>query len=79
MPNNKSQKKNPGSRNKTHPKQSLENNMVETNITQELLTWYDTITKQNYFSFKEHTHIQTEGLVMGAHIVQHPLRNFPTS
>jgi hypothetical protein len=45
---------------------AFENNMVETNITQELLTWYDTIIKQNYFSFKEHTHIQTEGLAMGA-------------
>jgi hypothetical protein len=44
---------------------ALESNGVETNTTQELLSWYDTVTKQNYFSFKKHTHIQTEGLAMG--------------
>jgi hypothetical protein len=46
--------------------ESLENNMVDTEITQELLAWYDTITKQNFFSFRKHTHIQTDRMDMEA-------------
>jgi len=40
--------------------------MVEPKIRHELLARYDTITKQNFFSFKQHIHIQTDGLAMGA-------------
>jgi uncharacterized protein (DUF1697 family) len=39
---------------------ALENNRIETSTTQELLSWYDTITKQNYFSFREHTSKQKD-------------------
>jgi hypothetical protein len=46
--------------------ESLQNNVVDTEITKELLTWFDTITKQNFFSFRKHIHIQTDGLAMGA-------------
>jgi len=42
------------------------NNLVDPDIRQELLSWYDTITKQNYFLDKDNTIIQKEGLVMGA-------------
>jgi hypothetical protein len=45
---------------------TLENNMVEPNIKHELLTWYDTITKRNFFSFKQHIHVQTDELAMRA-------------
>jgi hypothetical protein len=45
---------------------SLEKNMVEPNIKHELLAWYDTITKQIFFSFKQHIHIPTDELAMGA-------------
>ena len=31
-----------------------------------MLSWYDTITKQNYFSSKNKTLIQQDGLAMGA-------------
>jgi hypothetical protein len=44
----------------------LENNMVNPNIRHELLAWYDAITKQNYFTYKQHIHIQKDGLAMGA-------------
>jgi len=30
------------------------------------MKWYDTITKQNYFSYKNNILIQKEGLAMGA-------------
>jgi hypothetical protein len=45
---------------------SLQNNMVDTEVTKELLRWFDTITKQNFFSFRKHIHIQMDGLAMGA-------------
>jgi hypothetical protein len=45
---------------------TLENSMVNPNIKQELLAWYNVITEQNYFSFKQHIHIQKDGLAMGA-------------
>jgi len=42
------------------------NNLVDTDTRQERLSWYDTITKQNYFRHKENITIQKEGLAMGA-------------
>jgi len=42
-------------------------NTLRKNLTErELLSWYDTITKQNYFSSKNKTLIQQDGLAMGA-------------
>jgi hypothetical protein len=40
--------------------------MVNPNVKQELLAWYDAVTEQNYFSFKQHIHIQKDGLAMVA-------------
>jgi hypothetical protein len=39
---------------------------VNNDATQEILLWYDTITKQNYFSHNNTIYIQQEGLAMGA-------------
>jgi len=54
----------------THTRKILEdvtrNNLVDPDIRQELLSWYDTITKQNYFLHKKNIIIQKEGLAMGA-------------
>jgi hypothetical protein len=36
------------------------------NTQQELLMWYDTITRQNYFTHKEQIVVQQDGLAMGA-------------
>jgi hypothetical protein len=44
----------------------MKDNLVNPNIGNELLAWYDVITKQNYFSYKYHIHIQKDGLAMGA-------------
>jgi hypothetical protein len=44
----------------------LVNQNVNSDATQEILLWYDTITKQNYFSHNNTTYIQQEGLAMGA-------------
>ena len=41
-------------------------NFVDTDTRKELLSWYDTITQQNYFQHKENISIQKEGLAMGA-------------
>jgi uncharacterized protein YfkK (UPF0435 family) len=57
---------------------TLERNGIDTNTTQELLSWYDTVTKQNYFSFREHAH-PNRRTGNGRPIVQHPLRNFPST
>jgi hypothetical protein len=42
------------------------NNMVDPDIRHELLSWFDTVTKQNYFLHNNNTITQKEGLAMGA-------------
>jgi len=55
------------------------NNLVDTDTRKELLSWYDTITKQNYFRHKE-THNHPEKRPRnGRPVLQHPFRNFPTT
>jgi len=44
----------------------IEVNMLNTDIKYELLTWYDVITKQNYFSNKGEIIIQNKGFIMCA-------------
>jgi hypothetical protein len=41
-------------------------NLLDSRTNQELLTWYDTITKQNYFTKENNIIIQNDVLVMGA-------------
>jgi len=41
-------------------------NLLDSHTNQELLTWYNTITKQNYFTNKNNIIIQNDGLAMGA-------------
>jgi hypothetical protein len=41
-------------------------NLLDSHTNQELLTCYDTITKQNYFTNKNDIIIRNEGLAMGA-------------
>jgi hypothetical protein len=41
-------------------------NLLDSHTNQELLTWYDTITKQNDFTNKNNIIIQNDGLAMGA-------------
>ena len=43
-----------------------QNNLVNPDVKQELLSWFDTITKQNYFLSNDNIIIQKEGLAMGA-------------
>jgi len=45
---------------------TLTQNLVESHTKQELLGWYDIITKQNYFLHKDKTLFQKDGLAMGA-------------
>ena len=45
---------------------TLKKNQTNPPAEQELLNWYDTITKQNYFSNKDKILIQQDGLAMGA-------------
>jgi hypothetical protein len=40
--------------------------LINPQTKQELLKWYDVITKQNYFAHKEQIGIQHDGLAMGA-------------
>jgi len=40
-------------------------NLPDSNTRQELLTWYETITKQNYFTSKGNKIIQKDGAGMG--------------
>ena len=42
------------------------NNTINPDIRHELLSWFDTITGQNYFLHKNNTIVQKEGLAMGA-------------
>jgi hypothetical protein len=44
----------------------MKNNLLDSQTQQELLSWYDIITKQNYFSNNNDIVIQNEGLAMGA-------------
>ena len=44
----------------------LQQRLIHPNTQQELLKWYDIITKQNYFAHKEQTVVQRDGLAMGA-------------
>ena len=44
----------------------LAHNIVDPQIQQELLHWYDIITKQNYFTSNNEIIIQQDGLAMGA-------------
>jgi len=45
---------------------TLTQNLIDPHTKQELLEWYDVIAKQNYFSHKDKTLIQRDGLAMGA-------------
>jgi hypothetical protein len=45
---------------------TLEENKIGTQTRQELLNWYDIITKQNYFTNNRKILIQQDGLAMGA-------------
>jgi len=45
---------------------ALENNIPNPQTRDELIKWYDTITKQNYLSNNGKIMIQKEGLAMGA-------------
>jgi hypothetical protein len=44
----------------------LEQNGTDSKVIQELMSWYDTITSQNYFTHSENIQIQKDGLTMGA-------------
>jgi hypothetical protein len=44
----------------------MEFNLLDCNTKHELLTWYDTITKQNYFIKKENIITQNDRSAMGA-------------
>jgi hypothetical protein len=45
---------------------TLDKNLIEPQVKQKLLVWYDLITKQNYFSNNDKILIQQAGLAMGA-------------
>ena len=45
---------------------TLTQNLIDPHTKQELLEWYDVITKQSYFSHKDTTLIQSDKLAMGA-------------
>jgi len=42
---------------------------LDSHTNQELLTWYDIITKQNYFINKNNIITQNDGLVMRPHLL----------
>jgi hypothetical protein len=44
----------------------LKQYLIEPTKQQEILTWYDVITQQNYFSHNEQIIVQQDGLAMGA-------------
>ena len=44
----------------------IEHNPIDTQIKQQLLNWYDVITKQDYFINNKEIIIQNNGLAMGA-------------
>jgi len=45
---------------------TLKQNSLDPHTQRELLSWYNTITKQNYFMNNGNILIQEDGLVMGA-------------
>jgi DNA-directed RNA polymerase subunit H (RpoH/RPB5) len=44
----------------------MEHNLIDAQVTQELLKWYDVTRKQNYFINNNDIIIQNDGLAMGA-------------
>jgi hypothetical protein len=44
----------------------MKQNLVDPQTQHELMRWYETITKQNYFTYHKNILIQKEGLAMGA-------------
>jgi hypothetical protein len=44
----------------------LKHELIDPQTQQELLQWFDVITRQNYFTHKKQTVIQQDGLAMGA-------------
>jgi len=44
----------------------MKQNLVDPQTQHELMRWYETITKQNYFTYNNNILIQKEGLAMGA-------------
>jgi coproporphyrinogen III oxidase-like Fe-S oxidoreductase len=47
-------------------KQALINNLTQQNEIDEILNWYDIITRQNYCCFNKTMYTQLDGLAMGA-------------
>jgi hypothetical protein len=45
----------------------MKKNLVDPQKQYELMSWYETITKQNYFTYNNKVMIQNEGLAMGSH------------
>ena len=45
---------------------TLERNQLDPQTRQELMSWYDAITRQNYFTNNGEILIQKDGLAMGA-------------
>ena len=44
----------------------MKQNLVDPKTQHELIRWYETITKQNYFAYNNKVMIQNEGLAMGS-------------
>jgi hypothetical protein len=44
----------------------MKQNLVDTQTQHELMSWYETITKQNNFTYNNKVMIQNEGLAMGS-------------
>ena len=57
--------KHPCKKTKTILENMLTQNIVDPQTQQELLQWYDVITKQNYFTNNNDIIIQHDGLAMG--------------
>jgi len=43
----------------------MKQNLVDPQTQQELMSWYETITKQNYFTYNSKVMIHKEGLAVG--------------
>jgi ankyrin repeat protein len=52
---------------------------TEPQTQSEILSWYDVITKQNYFTHNNNIVIQRDGLAMGALIIRPNCRNLSTT
>jgi hypothetical protein len=44
----------------------MKEKLVDPQTQHELMNWYETITKQNYFTYNNKVMIQNEGLAMGS-------------